>query len=110
MKDSIDEGAAKLNATLGANAMAIREALGLSLREATALAAAVGYDVDYGYWARLERGKTGWNMRAIYGVSLAYGVEPEALFLPHDEQALIQMVRSGGPTAAISWARMRLGV
>lgn len=110
MKDAIDEGADALNATIGEHARAIREALGLTLRDAAALCAAVGYDVDFGFLGRLENGKKKWSLRALYGVSLAYGVMPEALFLPHDEQALVQMVRDRGPTAAIAWARMRLGV
>ena len=47
-------------------------------------------------------------MRSLVGISLACGVEVEALLLPPKEQALLQLARSAGPLAAIAWARSQV--
>lgn len=108
MKVDVDAEADALTKQIGGNARIIRETLGLSLRDAEERAAAVGYRIAYTFIGKLERGEKAWNMKTLAGLAATYGVAPEALLLPPSEQALLQLVRAGGPLAAITWARSQI--
>ena len=108
MKSDIDEMAEALSLRIGANAKALREMLGLSHREAAALCAAVGYPIPHMFIYKLETGRKNWAMKSLAGISLAYGVEVEALLLDPKEQTLLALVRESGPLAAIAWARSQI--
>ena len=89
MKSDMEDEARALTLRIGANAKTLREALGLSCRDAAKLCAAVGYNVAHTFIAKLEGGEKNWSMKAPAGVSLAYGVGVEALLLPAQEQDLL---------------------
>ena len=108
MKSDMEDETRALTLRIGANAKAIREALGLSYRDAAKLCAAVGYNIAHTFIQKLESGEKNWSMKALAGIPLAYGVEVEALFLPPQEQSLLALVRANGPLAAIAWARSQI--
>lgn len=79
---SVDERVSDWTKVIGANARAIREARGLTLREAADLCAAVGYPTAHTFIHKLETGEKNWALRAIVGICRAYGITPDALLLP----------------------------
>lgn len=79
---SVEDQVASWTKAIGANAKAIREARGLTLRDAADLCATVGYPTAHTFIHKLETGEKNWALRAIVGICRAYDIGPDALLLP----------------------------